>query len=421
MWIFNNDNWIEIWETIKSNKMRSFLTSFGVFWGIFILLIMLGASTGLETGLRKTFEGVATNSAFMWSQISSKPYKGYNAGRYWNINNNDINGIRALMPDVKLLAPRIRQRSQAAENVVYRDLKASYSVYGDYPDYFKIIPVVIKLGRTINERDIKEERKVCVIGDKIQDELFKGDNPLGKNLRIDGVYFKIIGVMHPKSNSVNVGGNVNSTVCIPFSTLQKAFGYGNTIDFFCVTAKEGVKVSKLEKSIKKYLLKQHSLAPDDYKAVGSFNMQQEFEKIDGLFIGLNSLSWIVGLGTLLAGIIGVSNIMLIVIKERTKEIGIKRALGAQSGFIRGQILFESALLTLFAGFTGLFVSVVILEIVSAVSSGMSENAFITFEPTVNVVTAFSALAILLIGGVIAGLLPANKAIRIKPIDALRDE
>ncbi len=418
--IFTSDNWIEIWETIRNNRMRSLLTAFGVFWGIFILLIMLGSSNGLESGLRKNFEGVATNSAFVWSQISSKPHKGYNAGRRWEITNNDIKGIRALMPDVKLLAPRIRSRSGSGDNVVYGDMKASYSVYGDYPDYFKIIPVSVKSGRTINLRDIKEDRKVCVIGDKIQDELFRGDNPIGKNLRVNGVYFKVIGVIRPKSQ-MNIGGNVSSTVCLPFTTLQKAFGYGNVVDFFCVTAKEGVAVSKLEKKIKQYLLKQHSLASDDYKAVGSFNMQKEFDKVNSMFLGLSVLSWIVGLGTLLAGIIGVSNIMLIVIKERTKEIGIKRALGAQSSFIRGQILFESALLTLFAGFTGLFFSVVILELVSLVSSEMTKDAFIQFAPTVNSVTAFSALLILLTGGIVAGLLPANKAIRIKPIDALRDE
>ncbi len=417
--MFNRDNWTEIWATIKSNKLRSMLTAFGVFWGIFILVIMLGASKGFENGLKENFEGVATNSAFVWSQRSSVPYKGYNAGRRWNITIYDIQGIKSLMSDLKYIAPRINGGG-GEENIVYGEMKGSYSVYGDYPEYFKIIPVDITKGRAINQRDIDEARKVCVIGERIEEELFKGKNPINEYIRVNGIYFKIIGVAKPKS-PMQIGSDPKTTVDIPFSTLQKNFGYGNEVHFFCITATDNVKVGELEDKVKAYLLKNHNLSPNDKKAVGSFNMEKEFKKLNGVFAGVNFLSWIVGLGTLLAGIIGVSNIMLIVIKERTKEIGIKRALGAQSGLIRRQILFESALLTVFAGFFGLFVSVAFLELVGMVTDSATKDAFIHFIPEANLKMGLSALFILVMGGILAGLFPASKAINVKPIDALRDE
>lgn len=418
--MFNRDTWTEIWATIKSNKLRSILTAFGVFWGIFILVIMLGSSKGFENGVRKNFEGVATNSAFMWSQASSIPYKGYNAGRRWDITNEDINGIRTLDSNLKLIAPRLTGNS-GNDNVVYGDLKGSYSVFGDYPEFFKIMPIEVLEGRILNDRDIAETRKVCVIGQKIKEEIFKNENPINKDLRVNGVYFKVIGVIKPRTSNMNIGSNPVNTVFIPLTTLQKTYGYGNEVHFFGITAKEGVKITKLEEKIKKYLLKKHDLSPEDMKAVGGFNMQEMFDQVEIAFKGVKWLSWIVGIGTLLAGIIGVSNIMLIIIRERTKEIGIKRALGAQSRIIRRQILFESALLTVFAGFIGLFFSVLILELVGMITQQITKDAFILFVPAIDFGTAILSLIILITGGVLAGLIPASKAIRIKPIDALRDE
>lgn len=418
--MFNRDNWTEIWATIRSNKLRSVLTAFGVFWGIFILVIMLGASKGFENGLRSNFDGVATNSAFVWSQSSSIPYKGYNAGRRWDITNYDIQNIKALTPELKMIAPRLSGFGNAGDNVVYGEMKGRYSVFGDYPEFFKIIPIKIIKGRTLNQRDIDEERKVCVIGEQIYDEIFKGKNPINEYIRVDNIYFKVVGVIHPKT-PISIGSDPKKTVFIPFSTLQKNYGYGNEVHFFCMTAKDDVPVEKLEERVKAFLLKNHDLAPNDKKAVGGFNMQQGFQQLNGVFTGVNFLSWIVGLGTLLAGIIGVSNIMLIVIRERTKEIGIKRALGAQSGLIRKQILFESALLTVFAGFFGLFFSVAFLELVGMITDKATQDALIHFIPEANLKIGLAALFILIAGGILAGLFPASRAINIKPIDALRDE
>lgn len=418
--MFDKDNWIEIWATIKSNRLRSVLTAFGVFWGIFILVIMLGASKGFENGLRSNFEGVATNSAFVWSQASSIPYKGYNAGRNWDINNYDIQSIKNAMPELKMIAPRLSGYRSSGENVIYGEMKGSYSVFGDYPEYFKIIPIEITKGRALNQRDIIEERKVCVIGEQIYEELFMGKEPINAYIKVDNVYFKIVGIAHPKT-PLDIGSDPKETVYIPFTTLQKTYGYGNEVHFFCMTAKDNFPVEKLEKKVNKFLLKQHELSPEDTKAVGGFNMHKEFKKLNGVFKGVWLLSLIVGLGTLLAGVIGVSNIMLIVIKERTKEIGIKRALGAQSRLIRKQILFESALLTVFAGFFGLFVSVAFLELLGMITDKATQDGFIHFVPEANLNMGLAALVILILGGILAGLFPASRAIQIKPIDALRDE
>ncbi len=396
------------------------LTAFGVFWGIFILVIILGASKGFENGIKEKVAGIATNSAFFWSKTSSIPYKGYNAGRSWNITNYDIEGIKSVFADLDLIAPML-DAPRNADNVVYGEMKDSYAVQGQYPDFFKIIPFEVLKGRLLNERDITEVRKVCVIGERIEEELFKGKNPINEAIRVNGVYFRIVGVIRPRTENVTFGSNPKETVTLPFTTLQRTYGYGNIVNSFSITAKKGVKVSKLESKIKAYLLKNHDFSPEDKKAVGSFNFQEIFEQFNGVFIGINFLAFIVGLGTLLAGIVGVSNIMLIVIKERTKEIGIKRALGAQSGVIRGQILFESVLLTVFAGFLGLFISVVLLELVGMITDSATKDAEIHFVPQADLQMGLIALFILVVGGLFAGLFPASKAIRIKPIDALRDE
>lgn len=418
--MFDRENWTEIWATIKSNRLRSVLTAFGVFWGIFILVVMLASSKGFENGLRGNFEGVATNSAFVWSQTSSIPYKGYNAGRNWEITNYDIESIKALNPDLKMIAPRLRAFSSNTNNIVYKEMKGNYSVFGDYPAYFNIIPIEMIKGRALNQRDIDEERKVCVIGKQIYEEMFKGKEAIDEYIRIDNTNFKIIGIAKPKTN-INVGSNPKRTVFMPFTTLQKLYGYGNQVHFFCMTAKDNVPVAKLEEKVKALLLKRHQLSPKDKKAVGGFNMEKEFAKLNSVFTGIELLSLIVGLGTLLAGVIGVSNIMLIVVRERTKEIGIKRALGAQSGLIRKQILFESVLLTVFAGFSGLFFSVALLELIGMATDSITEDALIHFVPATDIKMGLAALAVLTLGGVLAGLFPASRAINIKPIDALRDD
>ena len=275
-------------------------------------------------------------------------------------------------------------------------------------------------GRLINEIDILQNRKVCTIGERVAEVMFKPDeDPIGEYLKINGVYFQVVGVIHPETR-INFGGRKPETIIIPFSTMQKTYNMGDVVHFFSVTSDPGVPVSKLEDRLKELLKDRHHIAPDDLQAVGSFNIEVEYKKYMGLFNGIQILTWIVGIGTLLAGIIGVSNIMLVIIKERTQEIGIQRAIGATPANVIMHIVAESVFLTVMAGYIGLALGVGLLELLNmALESGGDEIFF--RRPEVSFKMAVSALTVLVFSGIIAGLIPARRAVSIKPIDALRDE
>lgn len=420
--MFNKDSWAEIFNTIRKNKLRSFLTAFGVFWGIFILILILGSSRGFRLGIMKNFEGFAVNSLFMWSQNTSVAYKGFNKNRSWELKNADIEAIKKTFSEVKTIAPRLDGwKAAQGENVVRGEKSGAFRVYGDYPEFFEISPMDIKFGRPLNQYDLKNSRKVCLIGERIYEELFeKGEDPFGEYIRISGVYFKVIGVLYPKTE-IRLGGDPKNMIFMPFTTLQKTFAYGDIVHWFCLIANDHISVENLEKDIAKLLKRRHQISPKDEQAVGGFNMQDEFRKINGTFSGIDVLAWVVGIGTLLAGIIGVSNIMLITVKERTKEIGIKRALGATPWMIRKQIFIESIILTVIAGFIGVFISVLLLEISNIILIEALKDSFIKFQPGIDLKMALMALVILIVCGSLAGMIPANRAVRIKPIDALRDE
>jgi len=420
--MFNKDSWIEIYNTLEGNKLRSFLTAFGVFWGIFILVLILGSSKGFRLGIMNNFEGFAVNSLFMWSENTSMDYMGFNKNRSWRLKNNDILVIKNTFKEIEVIAPRLNGwKASQGENVVRGELGGSFRVYGDYPGFFKVSPMDIKYGRALNGNDIKGNRKVCLIGERVYEELFKKDeNPFGKLLKISGIYFRVIGVVYPKTQ-INLGGDPKIMIYIPFTTLQKTFSYGDIVHWFCIIAKENVSTEKLQEKIALLLKRRHKINPEDKTAVGYFNMQEEFRKINGTFSGIDVLAWFVGIGTLLAGIIGVSNIMYITVKERTKEIGIKRALGATPFMIKRQILVETIILTVIAGFAGVFFSAILLEISNLILKEALKNSFIKFQPGIDINIALIALVILITFGSLAGIFPANKATKAKPIDALRYE
>lgn len=421
--MFDRDKWQEIFQTLKQNKLRTALTAFGVFWGIFMLIIMLGAGNGLRNAIFYGFESFASNSAFTWTRLTTIPYKGFDRGRYWSFTNNDMQALRENIPEIKYLAPRLQGTSKGSIAKVTYGLKAGdYTIYGDYPDYAKIDPQKILQGRFINDYDIKYKRKVAVIGTRVREVLFnKKENPIGKYIDIDGVYFQVIGVFTPINTKLNFGGNPKELIYVPFTASQIAFNHGDIVHYYAVTAKDGIPVSVVDKKAKTLLKKWHHIHPDDEQAIGSFDLEKEVKKVNGLFTGINVLVWIVGIGTLMAGVIGVSNIMLIIVKERTKEIGIKRAIGAQPTNIIGQIILESVFLTAVAGFAGLTIGVWLLELINMalIATGGNSEAF--RQPEVDFGAAFLALIIIVVSGAFAGLLPAQRAISIKPIDALRDE
>jgi len=422
MRIFDPDSWREIFSTLKKNKLRTFFTAFGVFWGIFMLIIMLGSGTGLSNGTKVGMGDLATNSMFMWTQRTTVPYKGLPRGRFFNFKNSDTRALIDNIPEIEYIAPRIQAWSRSGDNNVVRGEKTgNFRIQGDYPDYNLIDPMEMIKGRFINQLDIDEKRKNVVIAQRVYEEMFSPDeDPIGQYLRISGVYFKVVGLCKSKKNDQQAEQE-NQQIFMPFTTLQKTYNYGDVVGWYSITAKENVAVSVIEAKAKELLKTRHSIAPDDDRAIGSANVEEEFKKMTNLFIGIEMLIWIVGIGTLMAGIVGVSNIMMIIVKERTQEIGIQRAIGATPMAIMTQIITESVFLTAIAGYVGLVFGVAVIEGVNymLVQSGSTTGMFT--NPSVDFGVAVKALIILIVSGAMAGMIPARRAVSIKPIDALRYE
>ena len=416
--LFERDNWQEIFATIRKNKLRTFLTMLGVFWGIFMLVIMLGAGNGLRNGIMKDFGGTATNSFYIWAQTTTKAYQGMKPGRNFTYNLADYEALKQI-PELDVISPLNQVGGFEGANNVVRGLKTvAAEIQANFPKSVEIEQVKIKEGRFLNENDVKEKRKVCVIGPRIAETLYKKGEPIiGTYIRVNGVYFKVIGITMVSATG-NDGRQQAQRINMPFSTFQNTYNFGDVIGWFAIKSKENISAAVSEKKVIAILKERHKIAPDDLKAIGHFNLEEEYNKLKGLFIGIQTLIWIVGIGTLLAGVIGISNIMLIVVKERTKEIGVKRALGAVPYQIISQIVIESVFLTSFAGYFGLIAGILLLEALNSVI-GNSGDMFL--NPTVDLKVALIALSVLIVSGAIAGLIPASKAVAIKPVEALRGE
>lgn len=413
------DKWNEIFSALKKNKLRTFLTAFGVFWGIFMLVIMLGSGNGLENAVFYNMGDFATNSCFMYTRETSIPYKGFPRGRRFNFTNSDTKALRQQIQKIKYLSPRLRDESGTeGDNAVRGNKAGAFSIMGDAPDWNKIDPVNITAGRYLNEIDILEKRKVIVIGKTVVNELFKtGENPIGQTIRISGIYFTVVGTFKSKKSGQRAE-NEEQNIHMPYTTLQRIYNYGDVVGWYGIVTYDNVPVSYVEEKSKQILKKRHAVHPDDDRAIGSDNVEEEFKKLHGLFFGISTLIWIVGIGTLMAGVIGVSNIMLVIVKERTKEIGIQRALGAKPVEIIRQIINEAVFLTSVAGCIGLAAGVWLIELIN---KAIGEGGDMFRNPEVNFNIAVVALVVLIISGAFAGMLPATRAVRVKPIDAIRDE
>jgi len=422
--MFDFDRWQEIWVTITRNKTRSLLTGFGVFWGILMLVILLGAGNGFKNGIFKNADGFSTNSAFFFSERTGEPYKGYKKGRYWQMRNRDLETIRARVNGVKYISPMVMQ--WGGQNNVVKGIKAgTYNVRGVYSDYFNIETQNLLDGRLLNEIDVRQNRKVCLIGNIVQEVLFDADeDPIGQYIRVSGIYYQVVGVIKPKAN-VHIGGRTSESVMLPFTTLQQTANMGDKFWFLCATAEDGYPADQMVDDIKDVLRSQNEISPTDEQAIASFTIAKQFETFNMLFMGINILVWLVGMGTLLAGVIGVSNIMMVTVRERTNEIGVRRALGAKPFNIISQIMSESLLLTTIAGMMGLCLGVFALDMVGRVMvTGAEANADSgTFfdVPEINIGTAMIATVVLLVSGLFSGLIPAWRAMQIKAIDAIREE
>jgi len=420
--IFDRDNWQEIFHSLKQNKLRSFLTAFGVFWGIFLLLVMLGAGTGLQNGVMDDFSNRATNSFYIWTRPTTIPYKGFPIGRRFYFDNDDIEALRQNIPQIQYLGPRNQVGGHRGVTNVTRGLKnGAFSINGDYPEYRHIQLLKITTGRFINDLDMRDRRKVAIIGTRVREVLFdKEEDPLGENILFRGVYFKVVGVFTTNSAG-DQAEEETQTIFIPFSTFQHAFNFGKRVSWFSITSQPDVPASVVEKKAIALLAERHQISPDDQTAFGRYNVEKEYRKMVNLFKGINILTWFVGTFTLIAGVIGVSNIMLIIIKERTREIGIRRAIGATPLNILSQIMAESVLLTAVSGYIGLFCGVVIVELASRVLKATGAKVEYFKNPEINFKVAIISLSILVICGALAGLIPGRKAISIKPVEAIRDD
>ncbi|GMN05990.1 ABC transporter permease [Croceitalea sp. MTPC5] len=417
--LFDRNTWQEIFQSISKNKLRTFLTMIGVFVGIYIYIGLSGASQGLDNGFERQFETIAKNSLFAWGQSTSMPYAGFKTGRQIQLKLSDVEVLYNRVPEIETIAPRnVKGIFGSSPGIITRGLKSgSYAVYGDFPDFAEIATKKIyEGGRFINKADIEQARKVCVIGERTQRELFdEEEDPIGGYIKIDNINFQVVGV-----HKFTPGGGFesDSDIFIPFATFRKLYNTGNNVSWFTIAAYDDADVIKVEEDIKAVLKNIHSVDPKDERAFGSFNLGEIFNKIMGFSQGMTFLSLIVGIATILAGVIGIGNILLISVKERTKELGVRRALGATPAEVRNQIIIESLFLTMLAGIIGIIAGAMTLKVIDTFTRG---GDFPYTNPTVPIPYVIGSLLLMVILGVLIGLIPAQRAVSIKPIDALREE
>ena len=411
----DRDTFREILDSLLRNRSRSLLTGFGVFWGVFMLMLLVGGGQGLHELLEKNFDGFAQNSCIVFSEQTSKAYKGYQKGRWWGMTLTDVDRIRSMVPEIETVTPIVsRWGSSAARG----EFTATGSIKGVMPDYVNIEAPKLRYGRYINRMDLADEKKVCIIGKRLYEQLFpEGGDPTGEWIRLDGIYYPVVGVDFNDGN-MSINGRASETFTVPQTTLRRAYNMGNRVDLLCFTGKEGVEMTSLIPRVKGIIQRSHYISPDDNQAVQMINTQLLFGIVDNLFKGINFLIWLIGIGTLLAGAVGVSNIMLVSVRERTVEIGIRRAIGATPNQILGQIMSESVILTMVSGMLGIVVSVGILAVVEM---ALTKDGILMAAFQVPFGTAMLAAILLTVLGVLAGLMPAMRAMNVKPVDAMRDE
>ena len=419
--IFDRDTWQEIFGSIQKNKVRTIITVIGVLWGIFIYIALSGSANGLDNGFEREFENIAMNSMFVWAQSTSIPYEGFKTGRNPQLKLKDAQTLRNNIPEIQFIAPRNVRGvfdGTSGSQIVRGNKSGTYNIYGDFPEYTKIATKKIyDKGRFINQSDIDNARKVCVIGERTQKELFeKDEEPVGKFVRIDDIYFQVIGV-----HKYIQGGGFESDgdVFIPFATFKKLYNTGENVEWFTIAAYDDADVVQVEKDVKQTLKRIHRVSPKDERAFGSFNLGEVFNRIMGFARGMTFLSLIVGIATIIAGVIGIGNILLISVKERTKELGVRRALGATPSEVRMQIILESVFLTVIAGIFGIVLGAFVLAGINAGTANLEDFPYT--NPTVPISFVLGALAIMVTLGTLIGLIPAQRAVSIKPIDALREE
>lgn len=411
--MFDIDKWQEILATIRKNKLRTVLTGFSVAWGIFMLIILLGSGKGLQNGFENQFAGSAKNSLWIWAGRTTVAHKGMNPGRHIRFSNDDYENLKNNTPERELISGRFN--ISWGNQVTYKNEMHSFAIRNVHPDFRYIENLEITEGRFVNQIDMDEKRKVVVISTLVRDLIFKQEasEAIGKYLLLNGIPFKVVGFFEDESQNQN---NMR-LVYVPLTTAQIVFSGGNRLHEIAMTIDVNTieEAREAEKNIRNRLAAVHNFSEDDRRAVGIYNNFESYMQVQSVFLGIRLFVWIIGIGTIIAGIVGVSNIMIIVVKERTKEIGIRKALGATPLSVVSLVLFESVLITTFAGYIGLVLGVGLLELMSGIHSDFFSN------PSADFGIAVSATVLLIVAGALAGFVPAQRAARIKPIDALRDE
>lgn len=414
--IFDLENWKEIGATLMRNKTRTFLTGFGIFWGVAMLALLTGGARGGGDMLRRNFAGFATNTAGIIPSNTTMPYKGYQKGRWWQMDLSDVEAIQTAFPELEAVVPTSQRGGQS-----FRRGKFSYSgqLAGVTADYTKILQPRLYEGRFINEADIQNERKVAVIGKKVAGQLFPdGSSPIGKLVEVGGAPYAVVGVAGDVSE-VSINGRVDEGVFIPSSTFRRIFGYGDKIDFLMLTGKANANLAEILPKIQTQLCRRHDINPSDKGAMWSINIAEQFEQIDKMFLGIDLLAWFIGLSTLIAGVIGIGNIMWVIVKERTQEIGIRRAIGAKPTDIIVQVLSEGIALTLLFGLAGVTFATIILAVMQATTNPADAVSVAHFQMSFK--GAVLILSIFVLMGTLAGIIPSLKAMRIKPIEAINSK
>lgn len=410
------DSLQEILYTLRQNKLRTALTAFGVFWGIFMLVVLLGAGRGMQNGVYADFSSDALDFIVIYTSTTSVAYQGMGLGRQISLTRDDLDLLPKQVSGVGLIANEIQR---GGVSIVYEKMQGNFSVHGVPDEYFKVKDgIPFTFGRKTNPLDESNIRKITVIGSVVAERLFgKNENPVGKDIKVNGVIMKIVGVFYDKGNN----GRDSERIYIPYTTYSKMFGVTDVVGSIWLRPAAGANGYELQKNAVEFLQKRHQVSPEDKRAIASFNMAEVAERVNGLFMGISLLNWFVGLGTLLAGIVGVSNIMIITVKERTREIGIRKALGATPRSIVSGLVFESILVTSIAGYMGLVLGVGLIELISfGLRSAGAELPFFR-NPEIDFQIAVTAMLLLVFAGAIAGLIPASRAAKIMPIEAMRAE
>lgn len=410
--MFDIDKWQEIFETIRKNKLRTFLTGFSVMWGIFMLILLLGAGNGLENGTKRQFNDVAQNSIWLFEGKTSMAYKGYKPGRKIEFTNEDYELLKKNIPGLEYITGRFYIWGDYS--IYYKNEYGFFEIRACHPDHLHLEKTIMTSGRFINNTDLKEFRKTTVIGTLVASQLFKKENPIGKYVNVAGIPFKVIGVYDDEGDK-----SQTKTVYLPITTAQRVFNGKNRMQriMFTIGNANARQAKLIEEYVRELLGDKHEFDPKDKNAIFSWNTIEEFEKFGNLFKGIRIFIWVIGIGTIIAGIVGVSNIMLILVKERTREIGVRKALGATPRSIISLILQESIMITAFFGYIGMVMGVFLLEIVAR---NIPKVEFF-YQPEVNLRVAISATFLLIIAGAIAGFIPARRAAAIKPVEALKEE